>query len=159
MILKFEVRRPRSGRLPFFGFWVWREIRDHRRERLWESGKPGFGFPLFHGREAGLWECGNLALLARFPRDGGKSGKAALAFPRFPPSRHFHSPFPSPVARRIWATSGIVTMCTRMPYLLGGVGDSLLHRRKSCALAADIFRADSVSLIFRAICSNWAKLV
>src|SRR5919109_4242060 len=74
----------------FFGFH--RKNSGHRRERLWESGKPAFGFPLFHRREAGLWECGNLAFFARFPRDGGKSGKAAFAFPLFPRARHFHSP-------------------------------------------------------------------
>src|ERR1041384_6545363 len=89
------MRRPRSGRLPFFGFWFLfseRENRGHSCERLWESGKPDFGFPLSHRREAGLWECGNLALFARFPRGGGKSGKAVFAFPLFPRARHFHSP-------------------------------------------------------------------
>src|SRR5712692_7540307 len=40
-----------------------------------------------------LWECGNLAGLARFPRGGGKSGKPAFGFPLFPPPRHFHSSF------------------------------------------------------------------
>ncbi len=40
-----------------------------------------------------LWECGNLAGLARFPRGGGKSGKPAFGFPLFPRTRHFHSSF------------------------------------------------------------------
>src|SRR6202030_3670970 len=38
-----------------------------------------------------LWECGNLAFFARFPRNGGKRGNPAFGFPRFPPFRHFHS--------------------------------------------------------------------
>ena len=42
--------------------------------------------------DARLWECGNLAPFARFPRGGGKRGKAACAFPLFPRHRHFHSP-------------------------------------------------------------------
>ena len=40
-----------------------------------------------------LWECGNLAGLARFPRGGGKSGKPGFGFPLFPRTRHFHSSF------------------------------------------------------------------
>jgi hypothetical protein len=40
-----------------------------------------------------LWKCGNLALFARFPRNGGKRGNPAFGFPRFPPFRHFHSSF------------------------------------------------------------------
>src|SRR5579872_2802417 len=101
-----EMRRPRSGRLPFFGFLVFwffgflSESRSHRRERLWESGKPAFGFPLSQGREAGRWECGNLALSARFPRDGGKSGKAVFAFPLFPRARHFHGPWLAELRQR-----------------------------------------------------------
>ena len=46
----------------------------------------------------------------------------------------------------------------RAAYRGGGAGDSILHRRKSCCLAAAIFRAQSVSLIFRAVWSNCAKL-
>jgi hypothetical protein len=38
----------------------------------------------------GMWK--SRRLLARFPKRGGKSGKAVFAFPRFPPRRHFHSP-------------------------------------------------------------------
>src|SRR5579872_1158607 len=47
-------------------------------KREWESGKPAFGFPLFHPRLAELWECGNLAAFARFPRGGGNGGKLAF---------------------------------------------------------------------------------
>jgi hypothetical protein len=45
-----------------------------------------------------------------------------------------------------------------LAYRPDGRGTSSLHRRKSCALAAAIFRAHSVSLIFCAILSNCAKL-
>ena len=122
----------------FFDFQ--KENKNRRRERLWESGKPVFGFPLFHGREAGLWECGNLALFARFPRAGGKSGKAAFAFPRFPRARHFHSP--------------------RLPYRKhGGSGVCILHSRSSRDLAAFTWRAHSVSLIASASRSNSGKLM
>ncbi|MGB6946110.1 MAG: hypothetical protein WBE37_27175, partial [Bryobacteraceae bacterium] len=41
------MRRPRSGRLPFFGFGFQRENGGYGRERSWESGKPAFGFPRF----------------------------------------------------------------------------------------------------------------
>ena len=47
---------------------------------LWESGRPGVGFPLFHGPSR-LWECGNRAAISK---DGGKSGKPAFGFPGFP---------------------------------------------------------------------------
>ncbi len=107
----------------------------------WESGKPGFGFPLFHPGHAGRWECGNLALFARFPRDGGKRGKAAFAFPRFPRARHFHGLVPAAYT------------------VLGATGDSILHRLNNCVRAADIFCARSVSLIFNATSSSRAKLM
>ena len=94
MILKSESEQAGQPPTSFLGFWVFREQTVIVvAKRPWESGKPAFGFPLFHGREAGLWECGNLAAFARFPSGGGKGGKAAFAFPGFPPPRHFHSPF------------------------------------------------------------------
>src|ERR1035438_4229507 len=46
--------------------------------------------------DACRWECGNLAVLARFPRGGGKRGKPVRGLPRFPPSRHFHGPVVAP---------------------------------------------------------------
>ena len=51
----------------------------------WESGKPAFGFPLFHPPSSPeLGECGNLAcLLARFPRGSWKEWEAHLAFHAF----------------------------------------------------------------------------
>jgi hypothetical protein len=134
------VRRPRSGRLPFFGFLCCeRQTGVVVACAAGESGKPGFGFPLFHAAHAGLWECGNLAVWARFPRGGGKRGKAAFAFPRFPWPRHFHS---LPARYR----NG------------GGSGDCTLHCRSSRDLAAFIRRAHSVSLIASASRSNSAKL-
>jgi PAS fold len=62
----------------------------------WESGKPAFGFPLFHPPSSPeLWKCGNLACLWRdFQGARGKSGKPAVGFPRFPQPRHFHSSLP-----------------------------------------------------------------
>jgi hypothetical protein len=65
-------------------------------------GKVGNLILVFHFSirgDARLWECGNLALLARFPRGGGKRGKAACAFPLFPRHRHFHSPSCGPQRR------------------------------------------------------------
>src|SRR5437868_15220575 len=59
----------------------------------WESGKPGFGFPLSHPPSSPeLWECGNLAAFGRdFQGVRGKSGKPVFGFPLFPQPRHFHS--------------------------------------------------------------------
>src|SRR6185503_5012520 len=53
------MRRPLGGRLPFLVLRFERENKGRRRERRWERGKPGFGFPLSHGREAravGMWK-------------------------------------------------------------------------------------------------------
>src|SRR5712691_10370118 len=89
-------------------FKLWFEQSSSLRRRLsglWESGNPAFGFLLFHGphfflsprflrpwyKPPELWECGNLAAFARFPRSGGKAGKPDFGFPGFPPRRHFHS--------------------------------------------------------------------
>jgi len=67
-------------------------FRDKESGR-WESGKPAFGFPLFHPPSSSeLWECGNLAGLWRDSQGTrGKRGKPACGFPRFPQDRHFHS--------------------------------------------------------------------
>jgi hypothetical protein len=71
----------------------------------WESGKPAFGFPLFHPPQSSeLWECGNLAGLWRDSQGArGKRGKPAFGFPRFPQPRHFHSS-PNAQARGTVAT-------------------------------------------------------
>src|ERR1035438_7929041 len=60
------------------------ENRGRRREAGWESGKPVFGFPLFQPVSPALWECGNLAVWARFPRSWGRRGKPGFGFPRVP---------------------------------------------------------------------------
>src|SRR5215469_11852915 len=75
------------ARPPVLVFW---EIDQSGR---WESGKPAFGFPLFHPPSSPeLWKCGNLACFWRdFQGARGKSGKPAFGFPRFPQPRHFHS--------------------------------------------------------------------
>ena len=66
--------------------------RSHQREARWESGKPAFGFPLFHSASPELWECGTLACCWRdFQGARRKRGKPAFGFPRFPQPRHFHS--------------------------------------------------------------------
>src|SRR6266481_1519637 len=89
-------------------------VLEREKPRRWESGKPAFGFPLFHPPSSSkLWECGNLA---RFWRDSqgarGKRGKPAFGFPRFPQPWHFHSfalallaaegPFKSATATAAW---------------------------------------------------------
>src|SRR5579862_8917870 len=61
--------RPRSGLL------LMRE-----ESRRWESGKPAFGFPLFHPPSSsellGMWE--SRRLLARFPRGSWKEWEAGF---------------------------------------------------------------------------------
>ena len=82
-----RVRRRAIARLAFcFGV-------ERRESGRWESGKPAFGFPLFHPPSSSeLWECGNLACSWRDLQGArGKSGKPAFGFPRFPQPRHFHS--------------------------------------------------------------------
>ena len=65
----------------------------NRASGRWESGKPAFGFPLFHPPSPPeLWKCGNRAAFWRdFQGARGKSGKPVFGFPRFPQFRHFHS--------------------------------------------------------------------
>jgi hypothetical protein len=59
----------------------------------WETGKPAFGFLLFHPPSSPeLWEWGiSLVFRRDFQGARGKSGKPAFGFPRFPQARHFHS--------------------------------------------------------------------
>ncbi len=87
------MRRPRSGRLPFVGFLVFRE--KTRVIVASGGGKVGNLLLVFHFSMAAKPGGGNVGisrLLARFPRGGGKSGKAAFGFPGFPRARHFHGP-------------------------------------------------------------------
>ena len=136
--MKEAAQRPTS----FLRFLVRLEA-NMGRGREPPRGKVGNLLVVFHFSirgEARLWECGNLAVLARFPRGGGKGGKAALAFPCFP-------------------RAVISIALSRAPVQVrGGDGASILQRRSSCARAAAIFRAHSVSLIFCAVFSNCAKL-
>src|SRR5215207_3099271 len=113
MILKMSegeqaAQRPRS----FLWFDFERKTGVIVAGVVWESGKPICGFPVFHAAPAGLWECGNLAVFARFPSVGGKSGKPGFGFPLFPRARHFHSP-----------------LCVAH-WKRGANGDSSLHWRK-----------------------------
>jgi len=72
---------------------AWFFVLERVKPGRWESGKPAFGFPLFHPPSwPKLWECGNLACCWRdFQGARGKSGKLAFGFPCFPQPRHFHS--------------------------------------------------------------------
>ena len=88
-----RMRRSRSGRLPFFGFW------SLEREPLLLSrapgGKVGNRVLVFHfsrRRTPWRWKCENPAGFAGFSRGGGKRGKPGFGFPRFPRTRHFHGP-------------------------------------------------------------------
>jgi hypothetical protein len=85
------------------GFFVLETVKPGR----WESGKPAFGFPLFHPPSwPKLWECGNLACCWRdFQGARGKSGKPAFGFPYFPQPRHFHSSLVFRFSRRLPATA------------------------------------------------------
>jgi hypothetical protein len=47
-----RMRRPRSGRLPFFGFGFSERIIIVVACAGWKSGKPFFGFPLFQAVHA-----------------------------------------------------------------------------------------------------------
>jgi len=74
MSLKAGAKRS-AARLPFLvGF--------ERQNNKWESGKPAFGFPLFHAAQGfvGMWES-----QLRFPRAVENEGKPGFGFPRFPP--------------------------------------------------------------------------
>ena len=66
---------------------------EREKPRRWESGKPAFGFPLFHPPSSpALGKCGNLACCWRDSQGArGNSGKPVFGFPRFPQPRHFHS--------------------------------------------------------------------
>src|SRR2546428_11624084 len=82
---------PRAGgearrRVLFFGF----ETEDSGR---WESGKPAFGFPLFHRPRRR--HCGNVGISPALGEISKglveRVGSLLFGFPLFPQSRHFHS--------------------------------------------------------------------
>src|SRR5258708_2198214 len=103
--LRFESEETTLGcvMLSFFGLFSRRRRRRDvvlvfQNEQSSPSrvacGKVGNLILVFHFSRRGppeLWECGNLAGLARFPRGGGKSGKPVFGFPLLPRTRHFHS--------------------------------------------------------------------
>jgi hypothetical protein len=122
-------------------------------------GKGGNLVLVFHFSMAAKPGGGNVGI-SRFLRDSqgtvGRAGKLLLLF------RAFHGPVisttfsPGSDARSAEETAYFKWYrrsldAHRQPYLGGRSGDSLLHRRSICILAAVIFRAHSVSLICRAV--------
>jgi hypothetical protein len=109
-----------SAGMVSFPFWInksllpsggGRRAKPARRVFFFEKEKEGGGkvenlLLVFHfsirlaAGAVEMWE--SRLSLARFPRGGGKGGKPAFGFPRFPPSRHFHSSlrFSSPCLRQ-----------------------------------------------------------
>src|ERR1035441_162157 len=80
-----------------FGFAVRkRDSQSPSRASRGSVGNRSLVFLALPRGDAWRWECGNLAVLARFPRGGGKRGKPVRGFPRFPPPRHFHGPVVAP---------------------------------------------------------------
>src|SRR6266849_2010786 len=69
-----------------------------REDRKWESGKPAFGFPLFHA-SPGPWECGNRVAISK---GWGKQRETWFWFSSFSTARHFHGPPRFPHALRSW---------------------------------------------------------
>ena len=90
-----ESPRLASPRLIAFGHALWPTFAPPSASLAEPGGRTeARGVVWFFGERessSALWECGNLAVFARFPRGGGKSGKAGFAFPRFPRARHFHN--------------------------------------------------------------------
>ena len=156
--------RPRSGRLPFLGL----VLLEKTQVIVVASGggKVGNLLLVFHFSMAAKPGGGNVGV-SRFLRDFQgtveSAGKLLLLF------RSFHGPV---ISTALYRGPDLRCRCLppdfklyessrharRRPYLRPGSGDSLLHRRSSCPLAAAIFRAHSVSLICRAVCSSCTKL-
>ena len=80
--MSLEVERSSACQASFvFCVRSWEE----EQEQQWESGKPAFGFPLFHCRRG----CGNVGIAQRFPRAVGAEENLVLVFlgvhgPSFP---------------------------------------------------------------------------
>src|ERR1039458_9181510 len=122
-----------------FGFAV--RKRDSQSPSRASRGRVGNRSLVFHPLPRGdawRWECGNLAVLARFPRGGGKRGKPRTGFP-----------LPVISTALLW----------RLHRNLGGSSDSVLQSRSNFAFTVVILRAHSVSLICIARCSKSAKLM
>ena len=131
------MRRPRSGRLPFFGFLGFRETTKVIVASGW--GKVGNLLLVFHFPMAAKPGGGNVGI-SRFLRDFQGAvegvGKLFLLF------HSFHGP-------------GISTARYRNG---GGTGDCILHCRSNRDLALLILRAYSVSLIASASRSSSPRL-
>ena len=134
------MRRPRSGRLPFFGFGVGRE--DRRRHRVHRVEK---------------WET--CFWFSTFP-PGARPGGGNVEIPPF--LRDFQGAVGSvenlPLVFHASHGPGISTASSVRYRNGGGIGHCTLHCRSSRALAAFIWRAHSVSLIASACCSSSARL-
>ena len=106
----------------------------NRRMRRARSGRlPFFGFVFgvsHRNRRRGGGNVGISPLLRDFQGAVGSGENLGLVF------HAFHGPGISTALRGAWPH-----------WNLGGTGDSILHWRSSCALAAVIFRAEAVSLI------------
>ena len=109
---------------------------------------------VFHFSMAVKLGCGNVEISRRLRDFQGtveRVGKLLWLF------HSFHGPAIS-TALAPGLRPAIIEMRTPISHMAGGTGDSILHCRRSWVLAVVILRAHSVSLIFRAICSNCAKL-
>jgi hypothetical protein len=133
------MSRPRSGRLPFFGFWVQRENRHRHRVCRVEKWETRFGFSTFPG--------------------GARPGGGNVKIP--PVLRDFQGAVGSVenLGLVFHASHGTgISTAPRLRYRNGGSGDCTLHCRSSRDLATFILRAHSVSLIASASRSNSTKL-
>src|SRR5450755_3390718 len=81
MSLEAGAKRSAAG----FPFLIWLNSKNNQ----WESGKPAFGFPLFHAEQR-LWECGN-RVVCDFQGLWARR-KTCLWFSSASIARHFHSP-------------------------------------------------------------------
>ena len=108
---------PRAGRSPPAPVFCF----ERDKPRRWESGKPAFGFPLFHPPSSPeLWKCGNLACFWRdFQGARGKEWEACFWLSTLSTARHFHSFLPFLFFAAPPAASFAVGLAFRMLLLLG----------------------------------------
>ena len=140
MIMKIRDEEAAQRPTSFLGFWVFRS-RGRRRVRRVEKWKTWVWFSTFpSGARRG---CGNVEI-SRGGRDF--QGPVGSVGNRFLVFHTFHGP-------------GISTAPLRLHRKRGGIGDSLLQRRKSWAFAVFILSAHSVSLIARAHASIRLKVI
>src|SRR6202035_3031134 len=80
------------------------------------SGQRQLEFPILFERyqqQSGLWEKWESRGFCGISKGGGKGGKPAFGFPRFPPPGFFHSP--SAAAFVLLEKSSIVTLLPQTP--------------------------------------------